>query len=427
MTNFNAANMAILNEEWDRIAESLQTAAGLLSDMGLSEASLPADSVLVPVAYYVHRRGLTESYRAAPRDADDREHLKSWVLRSLVQPGVWGSGLDTLLRDLRNAIDEFGEYAFPLTEIEQRMAARGKALLVSDELLQDLLDHRYGQKRTFALLAILFPHVDTRNVHHIDHIYPKALLYRNLLRRADLNEAQIDEIRGLQDSLANLQLLEGPVNVSKSAVPPAEWVASAFPTEDRLSTYLERNAMPWVPTSVHDLSEFLADRRDWLAELIRARLVTTRNVAATDEAEVTWSLPHESATDPADSHDVVPGEPAILGPTEVVPESHARFILPIVEGSTAELRGQSLRVLAGTPARRWITRGTAPAYERLQDELIAQGLLVERENGLEFIVDVDFASASAAASVVTGRSSNGLREWKHASSGVALRDWIGAV
>ena len=37
-----------------------------------------------------------------------------------------------------------------------------------------LLSLRWGQKRTFAVLAILFSHVDTRNVHHIDHIFPAS-------------------------------------------------------------------------------------------------------------------------------------------------------------------------------------------------------------------------------------------------------------
>ena len=54
--NFNATNMALLDKEWDSIGESLKLAADLLADFGLSDATLPAASVLIPVAYYVHRR-----------------------------------------------------------------------------------------------------------------------------------------------------------------------------------------------------------------------------------------------------------------------------------------------------------------------------------------------------------------------------------
>ena len=61
--NFTTANMATLELNWDALSSSLQVAVGILSDFGLSSATLTADSVLIPVAYYVHRRGLTQSYR----------------------------------------------------------------------------------------------------------------------------------------------------------------------------------------------------------------------------------------------------------------------------------------------------------------------------------------------------------------------------
>lgn len=137
--NFTASTMARLDEEWDSISRSLEVATGLLADFGLSRATLSANSVLIPVAHYVHRRGLTQHYREAVAHATDRAALRSWTLRSLIVPGVWGAGLDTLLRDLRQSIDEYGGSRFPVAEIERRMAARGKSLAVSQELIEDLL------------------------------------------------------------------------------------------------------------------------------------------------------------------------------------------------------------------------------------------------------------------------------------------------
>lgn len=65
--NFNRDNMESLQKQWDTVSEALGVAVGVLADLGLSEATLTADSVLVPVAYYVHRRGLTHAYRPRPR------------------------------------------------------------------------------------------------------------------------------------------------------------------------------------------------------------------------------------------------------------------------------------------------------------------------------------------------------------------------
>jgi hypothetical protein len=92
----------------------------------------------------VHRRGLTQSYRFSNKDKADRAALRSWVLRSLIVRGVWGSGLDTLLRDLRETIKKNGAEQFPLAAIERTMALRGKSLDVTDALVEDILGLGYG-------------------------------------------------------------------------------------------------------------------------------------------------------------------------------------------------------------------------------------------------------------------------------------------
>jgi hypothetical protein len=154
------------------ITTSLLVAAELLADFGLSGGTRTADSVLIPVAYYVHRRGLTPTYRISDKkdDREDRAALRSWVLRSLTARGVWGSGLDTLLRDLREAIRRDGENGFPVVAIEYAMALRGRSLEVTDALIEDILGLAYGGGRTRAVLATLFDHVDTRMQYHEDHV-----------------------------------------------------------------------------------------------------------------------------------------------------------------------------------------------------------------------------------------------------------------
>ncbi|MDQ0822343.1 hypothetical protein QFZ79_000080 [Arthrobacter sp. V4I6] len=269
--NFTMENMRILDREWDRISSSLGVAVRVLSDFGLSAASLPADSVLIPIAYYIHHRGLTDSYRSSVSEAPDREKLRTWVLKSLVKPGVWGSGLDTLLRDLRAVIDEHGERGFPVDEAERKMAARGKSLIFDDAQIEDILDLSYGRKRTFAVLAIVFPNVDTRNTHHIDHVFPRSLLTKNATKMVGLEEDAAARAEGMRDGLANLQLLEGPVNISKSARAPQSWAKETF-TPERLEAYSDRNAIPWLPDSVDEFEQFYTDRRKRLEEVLRRRL-----------------------------------------------------------------------------------------------------------------------------------------------------------
>jgi len=54
----------------------------------------------------------------------------------------------------------------------------------------------------------------------------------------------------------------------------------------------------------------------------------------------------------------------------------------------------------------------SPGYFGLRENLIHQGILAPGENGFVFQKDFLFASPSAAAAVVMGRTANGRIEWK---------------
>ena len=152
--------MATLEQNWTEIGAALRLAIELLDDFGFSRQTLAADSVVIPVAYYIYKRELGESYLTSVAHHADRESLRGWICRSLVKVGVWGSGLDTLLVTLRAAIQEHGQDRFPVREAEAAMRKRGKGLRFTEEEVQDLLDSSYGDKRTFALLGLLYPFVD---------------------------------------------------------------------------------------------------------------------------------------------------------------------------------------------------------------------------------------------------------------------------
>lgn len=296
--NFNTDNMAVLDREWDAIGNSLKLAAGLLSDFGLSDATLSAKSVIIPVAYYLHSRGLNDGYRTAVAHAPDRALLRSWLLRSLIVRGIWGSGLDTLLRDLRTVIDDHGQSGFPMTELERAMALRGKSLAVTDELVDDILDLSYGGARTFAVLAMLFDHVDTRNQFHVDHVFPKSQLDPKRLREQGFSREEVEAFGSRRDRFANLQLLPGPENIDKSATAPDEWAARTYPTSDAMNSYLTLNELTELPHDAAAFREFFEARRRALGDRMRRKLssgVTTQAVA--EEADEYDSTELDAALD----------------------------------------------------------------------------------------------------------------------------------
>jgi hypothetical protein len=273
VTNFNATNMKALVENWERIDRALRLSVELISQFGFSRQTLGADSVVIPIAYYVFKRGFDENYLANPSQQEDRERLRSWVCRSLVKSGVWGSGLDTLLLALRAVIQQNGSGGFPVVQLEAAMAKRGKFLRFTEEEIQDLLDSSYGDKRTFPLLALLFPHVDVRNLFHVDHVFPRARFKKKLLRDAEVPDNQRDDFMDKAERLANLQLLEGPENLSKRAKLPSEWLAEKFPDTAIRTNFCGLHDLGDVPSQMIAFVEFYNARRERLATRLRNLLV----------------------------------------------------------------------------------------------------------------------------------------------------------
>ena len=63
VTNFNAKNMKALEDNWPTIRKYLLLAARLLSDFGLETDNLSANSVAIPLAYFLMKRGAGDTYR----------------------------------------------------------------------------------------------------------------------------------------------------------------------------------------------------------------------------------------------------------------------------------------------------------------------------------------------------------------------------
>ena len=59
---------------------------------------------------------------------------------------------------------------------------------------------------------------------------------------------------------------------------------------------------------------------------------------------------------------------------------------------------------------------------RIRQQLITDGVLIDKGEYFEFTEDYIFSSPSTAAAMVLGRNSNGLTEWKQ-KSGNTLKDF----
>ncbi|MXX91975.1 MAG: DUF262 domain-containing protein [Chloroflexi bacterium] len=270
--NFNRVNMDTFERNWNDIRRALTLTTQLIATFGFNGQNLTAHNAILPIAYYLYRKNPGEGFLSQRRFHGDRGRIRDWLIKSLLKGGVWGSGLDTLLTELRRAINEGGFDNFPADQIREAMARRGRSLTFEDEEIEELADMRYGNRLTFALLSLVFPFVDMSNQFHVDHIFPSARFTPRRLKTADVPEEKVASYRDRKDGLANLQLLQGTQNHEKSARLPDEWLRSAIPDHQARQSYVEIHLLGGLPKTIAEFGEFHESRRTKLKGKIRALL-----------------------------------------------------------------------------------------------------------------------------------------------------------
>ena len=267
--NFNRENMSTFEGKWDDIKRALILTVQLVSSFGFTGHSLTAHNSILPIAYYLYTKAPGDPFLTHANFEQDRKQIHQWHIRSLLKSGVWGSGLDTLLTDLRRVISQGGVDSYPVDSIREAMARSGRQLVFDEEEIEDLADMRYGDRLTFALLSLLFPFIDLRNQFHVDHIFPAARFYERRLKGAGVPDEKIPAFKDFKDRLANLQLLQGAQNIEKNATMPAEWLAKTYRDDASRREYEERHLLGRVPDSIGEFEGFYDDRRERLKDAIR--------------------------------------------------------------------------------------------------------------------------------------------------------------
>ena len=208
---------------------------------------------------------------------------RSWVVRTLLKQNIWGAGLDTLLVRLRRAVRQDGAGGFPLVALESAMAELGKSLNFSNGEVEELAESTYKQPRTLLLLTLLYPGINTHRVLHVDHIFPRSRFTDARLRELAVPGDDHDMFQDAANRLANLQLLEGPVNIAKQASWPGEWASDRYPDSVSRGGYLAADDLSGLPDSFNEFLEFYERRRQIIIRRLTGLLATDSSGSAARE------------------------------------------------------------------------------------------------------------------------------------------------
>ena len=93
--------------------------------------------------------------------------------------------------------------------------------------------------------------------------------------------------------------------------------------------------------------------------------------------------------------------------------------------ATAREMDEGTRLLLGGSGARSTWTGVQHAYKALHEKLVQEGALVPDQGGrlMRFAHDQVFASPSAAAAAVVGRTANGRHDWKVQGTGISYGSW----
>lgn len=271
--NFTTQNMLVLEANWPAIRSALLRTVELAATFGLNGQTLRADSALLPIAYYLYKKNAPGNYCTHSSYVEDRNGIRRWLVKSIVKAsGIWGSGLDTLLTALRDAILTSNLTSFPVDELHHVMGQRGKSLTFEPAEIEDLLHMEYGDKRAFPLLSLLFPFVDLRNQFHLDHVFPISKMSVAKLKKQGFNEELAEKIAMHANSLPNLQLLEGAINNEKRAALPRDWLSRFYLDPQSRQQYLAIHELGDIPSDLTGFEAFYHGREERLRKRLYALL-----------------------------------------------------------------------------------------------------------------------------------------------------------
>lgn len=271
VNNFNKNNMETIEKNWDKIKNSIIILFSNLQNIGLDEDKISSYNSLVPVIYYIYKNGnkkLTQK---------DRELIYKWIVITAIRQTFSGHS-DTMLNIVRSAIYENQDLKiFPLSEIEEKINSENKNKSVSFKTEEDfgfILDFQYGKSVTYLVLNFLYSGKVPNTVYHQDHIFAKNNFTNAKLDKLGLSDNEIKIYKQKLNSIANIQLLQGNNNISKSDSDFQEWLIKNYPDEQSRLHFLNGQLIP-VNTDfdIKNFLKFIEDREQLILKKLKELLL----------------------------------------------------------------------------------------------------------------------------------------------------------
>ncbi len=256
LKNFNKNNVKEIEENWEKITESIYDAAKLLKNFGYVKY-LGSAYILSTLAYFY--------FLKQKMDKNDEEQALKFVRNAQIM-GYFGGSTDTKLSIIAHSIKE----ARTFEAFNHNLAKhQTNPLKITNDAIEGMVFFD-RHSRVFPVLQILYPNLNYKTTtFHIDHIYPKSKFKKE-------NEKLDKDFYECENHLYNLQLLEGQENSAKKDKDPEVWLKEEYKNEQAqaIEEYKKRDYIdPKLKLEWENIKEFRKKREEAIIKRLKEVLL----------------------------------------------------------------------------------------------------------------------------------------------------------
>jgi hypothetical protein len=197
VSNFNNHNLEIMRRNWSEIKLALKRTLLLVNRFGIDRDTLTSLNALLPIAHYLRHIGEDLTSEATDFNVLNSERIRRWLI-SVLLTGAFGGSSDGTIAAAKECISTTlpKSKIFPIAELFDALSRqRKRPVFLTDQLIDELLQSKYGQKNIFLVLSILYEEKNWGAIpHDIDHIFPQARVSRRALMAKNLPVSKIEQI-----------------------------------------------------------------------------------------------------------------------------------------------------------------------------------------------------------------------------------------
>ncbi|EMH08582.1 DUF262 domain-containing protein [Helicobacter pylori] len=254
LKNFNKKNIKEIEDNWEKITDSIYNAAELLKTFGYA-GYLGSAYILSSLAYFY--------FLNSKMNESDKEQALKFVRNAQIT-SYFSSSTDTKLSAIAHSMKDaptFETFNHNLAKHEKN------PLKITNDAIEEMMCSS-SPALVFPILQILYPNLNYKTTtFHIDHIYPKS-------KFNEKNKKLNQDFYGWRDYLFNLQLLEGQENSAKKDKDPEVWLKEEYKDERAIEEYKKRNYVdPTLKLEWENIKEFREKREEAIIEKLKEALL----------------------------------------------------------------------------------------------------------------------------------------------------------